>query len=148
MGNLALVLQAQGDLPGARALQQRVLDVQSRVLGPEHPQALTAINNLAVTLSNQGDLSTARTLDERAFAVARGRLGEQHPLTFMSAWNLFKTLEGLHDHDAVRTLLTTSALSRLPALPDASLPMDLRNKKQEIASACRALGVPTSRPGA
>lgn len=148
MGNLALVLQAEGDLAGARALQQRVLDVLSRVLGPEHPQTLTAVNNLAVTLSNQGDLSTARALDESAFALARGRLGEEHPLTLMSAWNLFKTLEGLQDHDAMRTLLTTSALSRLPTLPDASLPMDLRNKKQEIASACQALGVPTSRPGA
>ena len=42
MNNLADTLRAQGDLAGARALQERVLEARRRVLGEEHPDTLTA----------------------------------------------------------------------------------------------------------
>ena len=41
MNNLAETLRAQGDLPGARGLQETVLAVCRRVLGEEHPDTLT-----------------------------------------------------------------------------------------------------------
>ena len=41
MNNLAATLQAQGDLAGARGLQEQVLDLSRRVLGAEHPDTLT-----------------------------------------------------------------------------------------------------------
>jgi hypothetical protein len=47
MNNLASTLRAQGDLPGALVLQQKVLEVSERVLGPEHPNTLASMNNLA-----------------------------------------------------------------------------------------------------
>ena len=37
MNNLAETLRAQGDHDGARQLQERVLEVRTRVLGEEHP---------------------------------------------------------------------------------------------------------------
>ena len=60
MNNLAQTLQAQGDLPGARKIQEQVLDASRRVLGGEHPDTLTSMNNLAGTLEAQGDLPGAR----------------------------------------------------------------------------------------
>jgi len=41
MSNLALTLGNQGDLNGARALQEQVLEARRRVLGEEHPDTLT-----------------------------------------------------------------------------------------------------------
>ena len=50
MNNLAATLRNQGDLAGARALQEQVLEARRRVLGEEHPDTLTSMNNLAETL--------------------------------------------------------------------------------------------------
>ena len=47
MNNLAGTLSAQGDLVGARKLQEETLAVCRRVLGAEHPNRLTSMNNLA-----------------------------------------------------------------------------------------------------
>jgi tetratricopeptide (TPR) repeat protein len=66
MNNLASTLSAQGDLQGARALEEKVLEASQRVLGQEHPDTLASMNNLASTLSAQGDLHGARALQEQA----------------------------------------------------------------------------------
>ena len=57
----ALLLQAvaahdylRGDYPSARHAQERVLDVFRRVLGPEHPSTLIAVDSLAVIVRAQG----------------------------------------------------------------------------------------------
>ena len=49
MGNLADTLWAQGDLSGARELQEQVLEFQRRLLGAEHPETLRTMSNLART---------------------------------------------------------------------------------------------------
>ena len=53
MSNLAETLCAQGDLAGARKLQEETLAIRRRVLGPEHPATLTSMNNLAETLRSR-----------------------------------------------------------------------------------------------
>ena len=50
MNNLAWTLKAQGELAGARKLEERALEAMVRLLGQEHPDTLTAMNNLAQTL--------------------------------------------------------------------------------------------------
>jgi hypothetical protein len=42
VNNLALTLSSQGDLAGARKLQEGTLDIGRRVLGPEHLLCLFA----------------------------------------------------------------------------------------------------------
>ncbi|CBS89807.1 tetratricopeptide repeat protein [Azospirillum lipoferum] len=81
MGNLASTLWKQGDLAGARVLEEQVLAVRRRVFGEEHPQTLTSMNNVAETLSSQGDLAGARELQEQVLVVRRRVLGEEHPNT-------------------------------------------------------------------
>lgn len=91
--NLAFTtLWAQGDLLGARGLQETVLAVRRRVLGKEHPDTLTSMNNLAETLRTQGDLPGARGLQETVLAVRRRVLGVEHPDTLASMNNLAITL--------------------------------------------------------
>ena len=53
MNNLAETLRAQGDLAGARSLEEQVLDVSRRIFGEEHPGTLTSMSNLAETLRDQ-----------------------------------------------------------------------------------------------
>ena len=58
--DLALTLQAQGDLPGARKIQEQVLDVRRRVLGEEHPDTVVSAWNLLLTLADLTDGEAAR----------------------------------------------------------------------------------------
>jgi hypothetical protein len=73
-----------GDLPAARELQEKVVEVRTRVLGPEHPNILSSINNLATTLLSMGDLPAARELQEKVVDVFTRVLGPEHPQTSSS----------------------------------------------------------------
>jgi hypothetical protein len=55
MGNLAETLSAQGDLAGARKLQEETLDISCRGLGPEHPAISTSAWKLFRILRDLGE---------------------------------------------------------------------------------------------
>jgi hypothetical protein len=59
----------QGDLAGARPLQERALAICEKALGPEHLDTAQSLNDLAHLLQAQGDLGGARPLYERALAI-------------------------------------------------------------------------------
>ena len=82
--NLASTLRAQGDLKGARLLQETVLEAQQRVLGAEHPDTLGSKNNLASTLKAQGDLVGARALEEAVLEVRQRVLSAEHSYTLVT----------------------------------------------------------------
>ena len=84
MNNLAWTLGAQGDHAGARRLQERVLEVRTRVLGKEHPNTLTSMLNLGLTLLKVND-DTAPGLLRKCLASHRRVLGDQHPDTLAIA---------------------------------------------------------------
>ena len=104
MNNLALTLRAQGDLAGARGLQDQVLTLSRRLLGPEHPDTRTAMNNLAETLGAQGDLAGARGLEEQVLTLRRRLLGPEHPDTLRSMNSLAATLWAQGDLAGARGL--------------------------------------------
>ena len=104
MNNLAGTLRAQGDLPGARALQEKVLEALRRVLGEAHPDTLTSMNSLAGTLRSQGDLPGARALEEKVLEVRRRVLGEEHLDTLSGMNNLAGTLWNQGDLPGARAL--------------------------------------------
>jgi tetratricopeptide (TPR) repeat protein len=88
-------LRAQGDLSGARVLQEQLLAVRRRVLGEEQPDTLRSMMNLALTLHAQGDLPAARALQEQVLAVRRRVLGDEHPDTLVVMNDLAETLLSL-----------------------------------------------------
>jgi hypothetical protein len=81
------VLQAQGDLAGARLLHERALAIREKVLGPEHPLTGQSLNNLALLLQDQGGLAGARPLCERALAIGE-KFQPEHPNTNRGRHNL------------------------------------------------------------
>ena len=105
MNNLAAVLYAQGILPGARQLNEQILQVRLRTLGQDDPDTLASMNNLAETLRAQGDLAGARKLLEQTLEIQHRMLGPEHPDTLASMSNLAWTLRVQGDWAGARKLL-------------------------------------------
>jgi eukaryotic-like serine/threonine-protein kinase len=101
----AQMMQVMGDVykqlglySRARALQQQSLEIRQRVLGPEHPDALSSMNSLAEALREEGHYAEAEKLQRETLAIQRRVLGPEHQDTLMSMNHLANTLwaEGKH----------------------------------------------------
>ena len=81
MAELGGVLEAQGDLEGARSLLERSQAISVKVLGTEeHPEVAASLHELGRVLQAQGDLTGARRALERSQAILFSVLGtEEHP---------------------------------------------------------------------
>ncbi len=66
---------------------RELLDVQRRVLGPEHPGTLATMNNLASSLIGHGKHAEARQMQHELLDVMRRVLGPEHPLTLTTISN-------------------------------------------------------------
>jgi tetratricopeptide (TPR) repeat protein len=104
LSSLAGLLQAQGDLAGARPLCERTLAILEKVLGPDHPDTAMSLNNLAGLLKAQGDLAGARPLFERTLAIYEKVLGPDDPNTATSLNNLAVLLQVQGDLVGARPL--------------------------------------------
>jgi tetratricopeptide (TPR) repeat protein len=105
LGNLAYLLQEQGDLGSARPLYERALSILEKELGPEHPDTATSLDNLACLLLDEGEFTAARPLVERALAIREKQLGPDHPHTARSLNNLGLLLLKQRDLAAARPLV-------------------------------------------
>jgi hypothetical protein len=73
MNNLAETLFAQGELAGARQLQERALEIQRRVLGEEHPDTTVSAWNLFLTLIQLNETAAAkRIFDDLLISLLKG----------------------------------------------------------------------------
>jgi len=78
----------QGKYTQAEALYTKVVDIQRRVLGEEHPNMLLSMNGLAVLYERQQKIAQAEALYTKVIAVQRRILGPQHPDTMNTMKNL------------------------------------------------------------
>jgi tetratricopeptide (TPR) repeat protein len=106
MTNLANVLQAQGDLDRARALQERALATCHKVFGGNHVDTLAALSGLAAIARDEGRLEEARATGEEVLQRKRRVLGDTHPSTLESMRDLAETLKRLGDTERALELLT------------------------------------------
>ena len=105
LNNLASVLQAQGDLAGARPLYERALAICEKALGPEHPDTAASLNNLACLLQAQGDFAGARPLLRSArWRSARRRSALSIPIRRPASINLAGLLQAQDDLAGARPL--------------------------------------------
>jgi Tetratricopeptide repeat len=79
MSKVARYLGSSGSSAAARDLCQRVVDAQSRALGPEHPSTLTAREGLASFTADTGDVAGARDQYAALLPVMERVLGPEHP---------------------------------------------------------------------
>ncbi|BCM88074.1 FxSxx-COOH system tetratricopeptide repeat protein [Methylobacterium indicum] len=104
LANLAVLLQAQGDLARARSLFERALAITEGVRGSAHPNTAASLSNLAGLLRDQGNLAAAQPLQERALAIAEQVLGLDHPSTAGILNNLAGLLQAQGNLAAARSL--------------------------------------------
>jgi hypothetical protein len=81
-----------GDLAGALALFEQVLEISSRTLPEDHPDLQAARGNLAATLSMLGDLRGARALEEQVLEIRSRTLPDDHPDLQSARGNLAVTI--------------------------------------------------------
>jgi tetratricopeptide (TPR) repeat protein len=94
MNNLAQTLYVQGDLAGARTLEEQVLVARARLLGKEHPDTLNSMLNLASLYYTQNRYAKAEPLHRqvlRILAEFGHRTGHEHP-NFRTAINNYAVL--------------------------------------------------------
>ena len=88
LNKLGTSVMEAGDYAGAEPFLQRVLAIDEKALGPDHPYVATDLNNLASLLQNKGDYEGAEPLFRRALAIDLNALGPNHPVTMTIKTNL------------------------------------------------------------
>ena len=88
LNNLAKAYRADGKLPQAIELFERVRDARVKQLRPDHPDTLTTLNNLAKAYMSAGKLPQAIELLEQVRDAEVNKLGADHPLTLTTLNNL------------------------------------------------------------
>ncbi|SDY84689.1 Tetratricopeptide repeat-containing protein [Geodermatophilus africanus] len=97
-------LQARGDVHGSRVVCEELLDRWRSVLGPDHPDTLTAASTLMAALDQLGEKDAARTLGEDTLKRCRRVLGPDHPTTLRLAAALILTRVSMGAEEAGRAL--------------------------------------------
>jgi tetratricopeptide repeat protein len=100
-------LQAHGDSSGshaARAVAEQLLDRCRSILGPDHPDTLTAASTLIRALVSLGEAAPARALGEDTLQRCHRVLGPDHPTTLRAAATLTGALVRLGEAAPARAL--------------------------------------------
>jgi hypothetical protein len=92
MLDVADAMREGGYWSQARLLAEAVVDVRTRMLGPEHPDTLSGMHSLARTMHDMGDLPGAYQLHQKLLAVRTRLLGPEHPATLSTMHSLAITL--------------------------------------------------------
>jgi class 3 adenylate cyclase len=100
----ARYLHAHGDSDSSRAVGEPLVERWRSVLGPDHPDTLTAASILTVALNELGDAEQARSLGVDTLERCRRVLGADHPTTLWAAAALTAALVGLGRADETRAL--------------------------------------------
>ncbi|MFJ9917301.1 tetratricopeptide repeat protein, partial [Actinacidiphila glaucinigra] len=116
---LAEVLNDAGAYAPEHALHQQLLDTQSRLLGPDHPDTLGSRSRLASALVGMGEYAQAAELDRRTLEDRTRVLGPDHPDTLTSRGNLAIALVGMGEYARVVDLYRRTLEDRTRVLgPD------------------------------
>ena len=97
-------------------MQRKVLTVQVRVLGAEHPATLTAADNLALVLYRTEEYAEAAKIQREVLTVQMRVLSVEHPGSLVTANNLEDSLCGL-GHDAEAKTAVRRSASRGGCIP-------------------------------
>jgi tetratricopeptide (TPR) repeat protein len=86
--NRGAVYFDMGKFAEAREAYERSLEIDERILGPDHPEVAVTLNNLANTYTVVGEYDEARRLLGRALAIREAALDPDHPDLALTLTNL------------------------------------------------------------
>jgi len=84
LASLALVTLRLDGPEAARPINERAMEGYNRVLGPEHPYAMTALSNHAIILGNMGEYEESERISRELLAIRLRVFGEEHTDTVVS----------------------------------------------------------------
>jgi hypothetical protein len=102
MARIANYVGESGSYAAARDLECKIADAVERVLGAEHPDALTARARLASWTGAAGDFAGARGLFAALLPACERVLGAEHPDTLITRGNLARWTGAAGDPAAAR----------------------------------------------
>ena len=105
-----------GEFHLAQQYHERSLDIQLKMLGPQHVSVATSCSNLATVLRDQCDLEQAKKYRERALAIRLQQLGPHHVDVASSYNNLASVLSDQGDLEQAKEYLERSLAIRLQEL--------------------------------
>jgi eukaryotic-like serine/threonine-protein kinase len=127
-----------GDAHKAAQQEEAALALFSRLLGPDDPDALSAMNHLATSYGDLGRYDEALKLREETLARRKARLGPNHPDTLISMNDLANSYRDLgRDVECLALREETLALEKVVLGPDHP---DTLRCMGNIALAYRLLG--------
>ncbi|KAL7917916.1 hypothetical protein ACQKWADRAFT_324255 [Trichoderma austrokoningii] len=88
----------------AESFSIQLLELQTKVLGAEHPTTLASKNNLALVLNNRGKNEEAEVMHRQVLELSIKVLGAEHPDTLSSMNNLARVLNGLGKLDEAKVI--------------------------------------------
>ena len=71
---------------------KKVLVIEKKSLGEEHPHTLNTRYSLAIVLVEQGRYKEAEDLHEKVLVIQKKSLGEEHPDTLNTRYSLANVL--------------------------------------------------------
>ena len=86
--NVGASFGSLGQYREAEAMHRRALEIQEKVLGPEHLNTLYSANRLGIALQQQDKLEEAEVMHRRALKIQEKVLGPEHPNTLHCVNNL------------------------------------------------------------
>ena len=115
-------------------MKQDVLEKRTRILGPDHPDTISAMGNLAITLCDQGQLDKAASMQQDVLEKMRRIRGDEHPHTITARNNLSIMLRILgKDGEAVSTK-QTGAEQAPTSLRKTRIP--LHRRRSAVSAQC------------
>jgi CHAT domain-containing protein/Tfp pilus assembly protein PilF len=128
LNNKVVELYNAGKYADAIPLAQRVLSIQEKALGPNHPGVATSLNNLAFLYHSQGRYADAERLYQRSLAIREKALGLDHLFVATSLNNLAELYRSEGRHDDAEPLYKRSLVIREKALgldhPDVAMSLN------------------------
>lgn len=97
LNQVGLYLQRRGDLRGSKEVLDRLIVIDERLHGPDHPEVATDLNNLGSVLRGLGDLPGARRSFEQAIAIEESQPTPDRLKIAIRANNLGTVLRTLGD---------------------------------------------------
>jgi non-specific serine/threonine protein kinase/serine/threonine-protein kinase len=92
MYTMGITFETLGLPARSRPLIERAIEIQRRVLGPEHPETLQSMHSLALDLRDEGHYPEAEKYDRKTLDIRRRVLGPEHPDTLRSMTGLANDL--------------------------------------------------------
>jgi len=99
---------SQGRYQEAIPVARRLLAINEKALGPDHPNVATSLNDLAVLYDSLGDYARAEPLFKRSLAIYEKALGPDHPRVATSLNNLAGLYDSLGDYPRAEPLYKRS----------------------------------------